>query len=293
MISIVATYFNRPKEVEASLLSLLRTKVTKDEYELILVDDASHSPADGVVEKYKDKINIKYIKVKPEDKIWFNPCVAYNIGFSYVSGDKIIIQNAECYHVGDILDYVKNCFLKQYEYYVFSNYSVSKDDTIILLEKLKNGETTTKLHTHIQLLATTPKIFDMRGWYQHPIYNNRGYHFCSCIHNKVLKEIGGFDLRYSIGDCWDDNDFLLKCVKKCRCIAINDTVRNMLLVTLHIYHDKGTAIIPYEVNNEELFKNIRYNNPISFSDENLDHFAKIKNVLKNVYNVKDEFLGSI
>ena len=41
-----------------------------------------------------------------EEKKWLNPCIPYNIGFKESTGDIIIIQNPEIYHVGDCIKYV-------------------------------------------------------------------------------------------------------------------------------------------------------------------------------------------
>ena len=70
-------------------------------------------------EKLKEyNIHIDLLRIKKERKNWANPCVNYNIAFEYVKGSKVIIQNAEVCHVGDVLNYVKNNIVDD-KYFVF------------------------------------------------------------------------------------------------------------------------------------------------------------------------------
>ena len=131
MISVVMGYYNRLELLTTTLESIAKTTV--HDYEVIVVDDfsdASHSldHLPGVFEKVKI---IKMADLMPE-KIYFNPCFAYNVGFSYSIGDKIIIQNPECYHQGDIISHVNNNVTDD-NYLSFHCYASTVDD----LQKLK------------------------------------------------------------------------------------------------------------------------------------------------------------
>lgn len=80
-------------------------------------------PFDFSSEKYKFKIKYKYI-TSDEKKDRINPCIPYNIGFELCKGDIIIIQNAECFHVGNILQYLIDN-LNENDYITFSCFSTN------------------------------------------------------------------------------------------------------------------------------------------------------------------------
>jgi len=103
-------YYNRRKLLEETLKSIQRSKFKN--YEIIVVDDASTERIDD--------LPVKVIRLEQKDKWYHNSCVPYNIGFSQCSGDLIIIQNAECLHYSNIINYVKNN-LNETNYLSFSN----------------------------------------------------------------------------------------------------------------------------------------------------------------------------
>jgi hypothetical protein len=118
MISVVMAYFQRQELLNKTLESLDKSKV-KD-YELIIVDDASAIP---LVCK-----RAKVIRIEPKDKWYHNPCIPYNMGFKEAKGDIVVIQNPECYHVGDVLSYVEQN-LKGDTYLSFACYAINKKET--------------------------------------------------------------------------------------------------------------------------------------------------------------------
>ena len=112
-ISIVMTTYNRSIQTYFTLQTIANS-INKS-IQIIIVDDSNNDLLN--MDKLKSfGLCIYYIKTK--NKFWFNPCVNYNLGFKYIRGDKIIIQNAEVCHIGDVVDYVsKN--LKNNQYFVF------------------------------------------------------------------------------------------------------------------------------------------------------------------------------
>lgn len=174
MISIVMAYYNRKEQFRQTFTSILKYSINKG-VELIIVDDASKES-----ERLEDIVSclswVKLIRIEPKDKCWVNPCIPYNIGFNKVTGDKVIIQNPECEHIGDILEFVENNLTDQ-------NYI-----TFACQARNQRGQ--------------------FKQWYNHPTINPTNLHFCSAITKKNLDILGGFDERYSDGMCYDDNEFL-------------------------------------------------------------------------------------
>jgi glycosyltransferase involved in cell wall biosynthesis len=188
-ISIVIGYYNREKLLSRTLSTIRATK--HDDYEIIIVDDASDKPL--VV--FWDKV--KVIRIEPKDKRWINPCMAYNIGFKVATGDVVIIQNPECAHQGDVLTYVAGNIEKN-TYLSISCYEADEKMSE-LIDEGNCGVLVGKVTT---------------GWMNHPYYNPINFHFCTAIMKEDLDEMGGFDERYAKGQAFDDTEFIRRIYRK-------------------------------------------------------------------------------
>jgi len=195
-ISIVMAYHNRRELLIKTLNSINETKYDKKTLEIIIINDCSseeHNINDLPI--VYNSLNIKLFNVDKKDKDWVNACVTYNIGFSYIKYDKVIIQNPECYHNGDILSHTdKN--LTDKNFLSYGCYSLSWDDT-------KNDK-----YEYIELLNQKSEMACSPGWYNHTEYRPLYYHFCSSITKDNLEELNGFDEDYKDGIGYDDNEFV-------------------------------------------------------------------------------------
>jgi len=247
--SIVMTHVNRERQLDNTLFSISLSKVDKEKYEVIIVDDNSTKCIENTVSKYFNTMNIKYLKLKEINKNHYNSCVPYNYGFSIASGENIIIQNAECLHYGDLLNVCENLQNLQNEYYVFSCYSLSKEKTYNLF-KIEHG---IKYFEDIKQTLSFNSVGASRdhsdSWYNHPIYRNVNYHFCSIISRKNLKNINGFDEEYKYGFDYDDNEILHRI--KLANIKVNPILEENCFV-IHQFHENSR-------NNIENIKNLNYN----------------------------------
>lgn len=195
-ISIVMGYYNRKPQTINTLNYFENYKNYK--YEVIIVDDNStpEHQLDDIIKNYT--FPIKYIKITAEEKgNRINPCVTYNTGFKEAEGERVIIQNPECIHRGNILEYV-NTKLTYDDYMAFSCYNCS------------SFELTQELLNNISLI--NDPAFHRRNkftWYNHPIFRPVHYHFCAAIMNDNLKLLGGFNEEFAKGVWYDDNEILL------------------------------------------------------------------------------------
>lgn len=203
MISIVTAYYNRKKLFERTLKSIAKQNFDKG-FEVIAVDDGSEE-SERLEELTIKFPFLKVIRLEKENKWYNNSCIPFNIGFRAAKGDKIIIQNPECLHYGNILQYTET-HLNENNYLSFACYSLDKDST----ENLDF------------LLQTPDKILDIikkndhvimndgdAGWYNHSLHRAKAYHFCTAIsRNALLKKLKGFDERFSLGIAYDDNEFV-------------------------------------------------------------------------------------
>lgn len=169
-IAIVMTAYNR----EALLQKTLESFNQYDPYEFVVV-----------VDKDEDHLG----------KTWVNSAIAFNRAFYEAihthQADAVILQNAECYHAGDILGYVRKN-LTDKNYISFSCYSLGENDTLPPIEMNPRGA-----------------AFDGdSAWYNHPVHRPVGYHFCAAITTDNLRKINGFDERFKDGKDYEDNYLL-------------------------------------------------------------------------------------
>lgn len=208
MISIVTAYYNRKALFKRTLQSIQKQNC-KELLEVIAVDDGSKEE-----ERLEDLIAefpfLKVIRLDPAKKWYHNSCIPFNIGFKAAKGDKIIIQNPECLHYGNILDHTEKN-LKDGDYFSFACFSLDKESTenldlyIVIPNKIK------------EIISRDNHIIKAdgdAGWYNHSVYRPVGYHFCTAISASDLKNLGGFDERFSLGIAYDDDEFLSRIRKK-------------------------------------------------------------------------------
>ena len=96
------TFYQR----HALLIETLKTfeRYDPETFNVVVVDDGS--PDDIVLPSLPFDVTI----VKLRDKTWNNTCTVHNVGFHEAlkgNPDIIVIQNAECYHWGDVLGYAR------------------------------------------------------------------------------------------------------------------------------------------------------------------------------------------
>ena len=171
-VSIVAAYYNRKDLLENTIRSILSSE-HYEEAELIVVDDGSDSRhrLEDLVEESPLPINL--IRIEPEEKTHTNPCIPFNRGFKEATGEIVIIQNPECFHVGDIIGEALTQVTDD-NYISFAAYSLDEEGTEGLARE-----------KDIELYGEASKTGGGRGWYNHSVINPRPYHFLSAISKPI------------------------------------------------------------------------------------------------------------
>ena len=233
-VSIVMGYYNRKTQTLNTLKDFEKYS-DKYNFEVIIVDDASNkeNELDKIIKNYN--IDIKLLKITTEEKgSRINSSVVYNKGFRHATGDIIIIQNPECYHVGDILGYVLT-HLEENKYFAFSCFSANTEE---FTKEMINSGNIFKYINDKNFLEKNGKAcyFDNLNWFNHPSIRPKGYHFCSAIHRKKLLEIGGFDERFKDGHCFDDDELLLSIRYILKLNVFNIPPENGFVI--HQYHSR-------------------------------------------------------
>lgn len=217
MISIVMSYYNRLSQLRYTLKTISRSRF-KD-IEIIIVDDFSLPEEDPqcLIDEYKDlDIRVIHMREQVTKKNYCNPCVPYNVGLRASRGDMVIIQNPECCHMGDVVNYVASN-LQESTYLSFHCWSCVKHETREL-----------QATDHLDLIPTKKS-----RWYNHEIERPVAFHFCNAITRLDLIKINGFDERYSRGHNWDDAEILYRIKKICSVKFVHDPY------VIHQYHHKS------------------------------------------------------
>jgi glycosyltransferase involved in cell wall biosynthesis len=203
-LSIVITYYNRRKQLLNTLYSIEASLSSKSfDTEIIIVDDESCETINDIKDIFD--LNINFIRRSGKDRI--DPVIPFNMGFNAVTGDVILINCAECYHFGNIINYIYNHFTDG-QYMSFSTYSISWD----LYNQIrinKNESNIDKIINPTHPLPEQWKDLDT-GWYSHPEYNNSLMPFCAAISTRNMERLSGFDERFANATGWADHDFIVR-----------------------------------------------------------------------------------
>ena len=194
-ISIVMTACNRSRQTYFTLRTIQNS--SHKAIHVIIVDDSDKDPiTKEELEKFPFYIN--FISINRQNKNWINPIVNYNIGFGYIKGNKVVIQNAEVCHVGDVLGYIGTQILDDNYYICDIRASKSLDTNNLIYEHNINS---INIYNNNELF--------IKWWYQG---KNRlvNYHFLSALTTQTFNKIKNFSYDYTMGLNYDDDDFLLK-----------------------------------------------------------------------------------
>jgi hypothetical protein len=219
-ISIVMTSSNRSKQTYFTLKTI-SDSINKDIH-IILVDDSDTDKIDvEILNKYN--FYIDFIEINKSKKCWANPCINYNIGFKYIKCDKIILQNAEVCHIGDVCKYV-NDELNSDRYLVFD---------VITSDSYEQNES---IYTNYPLNSTDiiSKLSNNQ-WYQHYTHFNRNFHFLVSFTRNVFNKFKCFSYDYFSEAAYDDNDLVLK-LQSLSIEFININNDEKKLCGIHLYH---------------------------------------------------------
>lgn len=226
-------YYDREPQLLKTLKSFEQYK-DKD-FVVIIVNDG---PTPLPMQIFTD-YDFKIYTFSTLNNQWHNSAPAYNYGLYMAAGeltDIVIIQNAECYHAGDIIGYAEK-HLTDKNYISFGCYSLSQSDEL------------------------PPKIMWPEGasfdghsaWYNHPIHRAVGYHFCAAITKDNLRKLNGFDERYAYGIGYDDNDL----VNRVKNLGLTIEITEDPFV-FHQWHYVHGARDPFLIKkNADLFANLQ------------------------------------
>lgn len=226
-VSIVMTYFERKNQLINTIKSFSMNGY--EGVELIIVDDASVEQLVTAEELscFAPNVDIRVIRVDPAKKKYFNPCISFNLGFAEARGRLIIIQNAECIHVGDVVSYCRRN-LDDNRYLSFGCFSIDKESMIQISNREKFDRSFLEKYISQEKAVN---IDGENGWYNHSVFRPVAYHFTSALTRNSLDLLKGFDTRYAYGIAYDDDEFVERIRRSKMNIEIIDDV-----TVLHQWH---------------------------------------------------------
>ena len=255
-ISIVMTSSNRSEQVYYTLKKI--EKASFKNIHIILVDDSDVDPIiHSMINGFAFYIDL--VVIRKENKNWINPLVNYNIGFKFIKGSKVIIQNSEVCHVGDVIGWVSK-YITDNNYYCFDVKATNSFQSNNEIYKIDNLTTEVYSKEYLFKIDNT--------WY-HGRNNMTNYHFLTAMTRNTFNLIKNFSYDYTFGIDWDDNDFLLK-IKSKNINIINLFYDEYNLGGIHLYHSSSYL----------KWKGVESNNEIF--NKKLEHY--------NIYNEYIEFL---
>jgi len=264
-IAVVMTYYNREFQLRKTLETIGQTK--HDDYCVVVVNDASDKP---LMIHMADDYGIEkalVVEIGKSYKTW-KDVVPFNIGLrdALVGGcyldtesnwwpDIVIIQNAECYHVGDVLMYADE-HVTDDNFVSFACWSLSEEQTSTGkydLNDLISRDKERRARDH------------GTGWYNHPNVNPRYYHFCTAITADNMRKLNGLDERFMNGRGADDNDL----VRRMRNLGleVHATTEKMPFV-VHQWHPPS-HIQELADHNNEVYCDIKTNEPHNYRAQHI------------------------
>lgn len=289
-VSVVMTHFNRAHLLKRTLHSFTYNK-TRD-FEIIVVDDASnfdeYEKLINLLHSYKSQFKIKLFRVQEDCKWYDNPCIPYNIALREAKGEIVLIQNPECMHLGNILDYVvkRKDWVKpdpnsqrpnDRRYFSFACYNIDKEQT----ELIGDEPDPHKVLDIINPVNNKPiRHCEEPGWYDHSVYRPLGYHWCNGIANEDLKKLKYFDERFAKGIAYDDDEFAYRTKKLLHTIDIDSPI------VIHQWH----GLFNYYKNKNQVENQMKQDYNLGL----LNDITKVENMHgPNFENVRNDFSDKV
>ena len=98
-ISVIIPTCNRPDQLRDCLTALTRQTYPRSSFEVVIVDDGSEPPIDGIATDYSDKLDVRVIRQARQ-----GPAAARNFGVTSARGNLIAFTDDDCRPAADWLE---------------------------------------------------------------------------------------------------------------------------------------------------------------------------------------------
>ena len=261
-LSVVLTTFNRIELLEQALKAFTNQSISKDQYQIIVVDDGSEPKAESCVNKFKDRINIIY--TYHENK---GLAFSRNRGIEYADYEIIAFADDD-----DIPSpfYVKQHLISHIKY---------PNVNVAVLGKLEwdNSIHVTTFMDYITRVKGDYLSFD--NLIPGKFYNVWKWWggLISCKKELFLKYKPVFDKRFRFG--YEDTDLAIR--------MMNDNIKI-------IYNDKAQSYIIKKIESEEYFnRKIKQGNSLFLLEQKHGAIVTNRYHLKNALDEYDQLAASL
>jgi hypothetical protein len=297
--SILIVY-NNNKNIIIQILNRFEKKYKNNyNYEIIIVDNASNEENildKSILDNYC--FDIKYLYL---DNYEINNSICYNKGFNFATGNIIIIQNAECLHLSNILENIKDLNFKD-NFYIVPTISCSNNiENSNILNKINNkliysknkdirtSTSLTNLDNILEFTKNSEEIYEKniikylenesysykysisKGWINHNKYLNDSTELtCLIISKENLDMLEGFNETYCMDYSYEYNELLYR--------AKNFLILNYIesSIIINLFYDKN---ILSENSNKLEYDNLSIDN-LDINKKKYDNFINSDN--KNI-----------
>lgn len=198
---VISACDNRERLFERSLLSLERQTIPKDEFEVVMVDDADRHELRSMCRTAAESgLRFRYIRIDPSKShipaASFTPALTNNVGFRYAEGDVVVITGPETIHGEWNVELAAVVPKNRCEYGL-----VFRADR--RFEKWIAGDSK-RAHQPMSVMLGAPGArADCRTRPPHP----PAYWYWMAVRRNNVEAIGGCDEEFMRGICGDDDDF--------------------------------------------------------------------------------------
>lgn len=196
-VSVVISIKNRTKLFKRSLETFKRQTLPANEFELVVVDDASEEDVKLTLETCGSGLNIQYIRIdssRNDFPIFWGPALSNNVGFKASTGDVTVITGPEILHRETNLEYAFEAAQK--DILAFGHVFHSGPAFVRYMDVRP-----TTYNSSYDTITSFPTA-KMRD-----ITHNTYYWFICAVKREHIMAINGCDEEYMKGICGDDDDF--------------------------------------------------------------------------------------
>lgn len=214
-LSIIIPSFRRADLLKYGLKSLSKQTITSD-FEVIVLNDGVHDNTEQVCESFKDQLDIRYIftghRNHPEP-VWRIPGYAINIGAKQARGKYMIIMCPEMYSLDDTIQDMIDQLRRRPKSIVITDGKDDQDETFLKAVKAKDADEILRV-----MYESMPKL-------------DTKFPFLLGINTSEFLGIGGYDEDF-IGNCWDDQDIIMRLQKN------GNSYVKLDRKIVHLYHSR-------------------------------------------------------
>ena len=221
-LSVIYSNYNRSKLMRAGLTYLARQTMPKEQFEVVVVDDASEEDYGPVLEEFRGKLQMQWIrydhtkhdiyvelnpdgkaKIPPEDvPLWYHtPAVSHNLGVRHSRGQVMCITQPELLLHPKALQLGFEAALAARRFVFGMPWQSERGFRKHFFEMVDRGE---PMPPYDDLKARPD--YRGAGGVSHPEF----YYFLAFVHKTAIEAVGGVDEDYQRGVYAEDDDFRLR-----------------------------------------------------------------------------------